>query len=465
MAASGKTASSAFLTKYEGSAKKAMFYTCCACIGAFSFGYTIGYSSPAIPSMIKDGILVGADAGWFGSLMTVGALFGGPVGGCFVEKLGRKRAIFMSSLPFLFGYGVLIFAHSMMYLFIGRFLTGFGSGMVTVCAPVYVAEIATKSKRGVLGSCVQLFIVIGISFSYILGMFKGWKEMAYIAYAPALLSAAAALALPESPRWLLARNRKLDAAHALAAVRDAHVDVQDELREMEEGLDTKTEMSWSEFLGRAELKQPLFICIMIMVFQQLSGINAVMFYTVSIFNTAIPEFAHAATVVIGFVQVVATLIACLLMDRVGRKKLLIIAGIIMAVTLAVFGLSYKLLAAKVLPDLLSKWLPVACLTCYIIGFSLGWGPIPGLLMSELFPAQGKGTAGAISVFFNWLTAFFVTKEFMGLQIMLGDDGVFYFFSICCVLSVWYVWKFLPETKGKSLEDIELYFLSRGPTKV
>ena len=452
-------------SKYEGSVRNMLFCTICACLGALNFGFTIGYSSPAIPSMVKHGVLLEENAGLFGSLMTVGALIGGPVAGWFVEKMGRKRTILLSALPFFLGYGSLVSAQSVSYLYVGRFLTGIGSGMITVCVPMYVAEIATKSRRGVLGSCVQLFIVLGIFLAYCLGLDKEWKEMAHIALLPVVLSAVAACLIPETPRWLLARNRKVDARHALSAVRDAHADVQEELRDIEEGLDTREEMSWSEFFGREELKRPLFLCVVVMVCQQVSGINAVMFYTVSIFSTAIPEYAYAATVFIGLVQVIATLIACLLMDHTGRRKLLIVAGSVMAVTLFCFGLYYNLAAGDVFPQFLKVWIPVVCLTCYIIGFSLGWGPVPMLVMSEIFPARGRGMAAAVAILCNWLTAFFVTKEFQTLQTTLGQDGVFYFFSICCMFGVWFVWKFLPETKGKSLEDIELYFLGRSVSRV
>ena len=104
--------------------------------------------------------------------------------------------------------------------------------------------------------------------------------------------------------------------------------------------------------------------------------------------------------------------------------------------------------------------PIVCLTVYIIGFSLGWGPIPMLIMSEIFPAKGRGTAGAIVIFVNWLTAFFITNQFMVMQSTLGQDGVFSLFGLLCIFGVWFVWKFLPETKGKSLEDSELYFLGK-----
>lgn len=397
--------------------------------------------------------------------MTVGALVGGPLGGWFIEKLGRKRTILLSNIPFLFGYCLMIAASNVWYLFIGRLLTGLGSGMTTVAVPMYIAEIATKSRRGQLGSCVQLFIVIGISLAYMLGLTLEWREMANVALIPAILAIVASFMIPETPRWLLVMNRKLDARQALAAVRDPHADVQDELKDIEEGLDdNKEDMSWSEFFSKPELTRPLFITAVIMVIQQFSGINAVMFYTVSIFESAIPGQAYVATNIIGLVQVAATLMACMLMDRTGRKKLLMLAGIVMSLTLFAFGLYYKLSEKKVLPEAVNAWIPVVCLTVYIIGFSLGWGPIPMLLMSEIFPTRGRGTAGALVIFCNWLCAFFITKEFMTLQMMLGKDGVFYFFSACCSAGVWFVYKYLPETKGKSLEDIELYFLGRSMVK-
>lgn len=453
-------------SKYEGSIKNLVFCTLCACIGALNFGFTIGYSSPAIPTMIKRGVLKPEASGWFGSLMTVGALLGGPFGGYCIEKIGRKKTILLSALPFLVGYGVITSAQEPHHLFIGRFLTGIGSGAVTVCVPMYIAEISTKSKRGVMGSCVQLMIVIGICIAYMLpGVSFEWREMANVGIFLGAVTIIGAFAIPETPRWLLARSKKLEAAQALAAVRDSHADVQDELHDIEEGLDMQEELSWGEFFKRPELKRPLILSIVVMMFQQTSGINAVMFYSTSILETAIQDKAYEGTVIIGFVQVVATLAACLLMDRAGRKKLLVIAGSVMAFTHFLFGLYYRYLFNSTSYKVLSTWFPIVCLTIFIIGFSLGWGPIPMLIMSEIFPSRGKGTAGAIAIFCNWLTAFLVTKEFLTMQAVLGNDGVFYLFSLSCLLSVWFVAKYLPETKGKSLEDIELYFLGRSTLKV
>lgn len=198
---------------------------------------------------------------------------------------------------------------------------------------------------------------------------------------------------------------------------------------------------------------------MIMFFQQFSGINAVMFYTVSIFQSAGYKNSELATVVIGVVQVIATLVACFLMDKMGRKKLLIIAGSTMALTCTTFGYYYYRMSSGTHANI--SWLAITSLIIYIIGFSLGWGPIPMLVMSEIFPAPARGAASGIATFTNWFCAFLITKEFIAFQELFGQAGTFWIFGVCCLFGVMFVSKYLPETKGKSLEDIELYFLGRS----
>ncbi|XP_046344789.2 solute carrier family 2, facilitated glucose transporter member 8-like [Haliotis rufescens] len=407
--------------------------------------------------MIKSGVLNKQNAGWFGSLMTVGEIFGGSSGGWCIEKFGRRKSLMIASVPFLLGWVVMLSSSTLTYLYAGRFLTGFSSGLVTVCVPVYIAEISTKSMRGVLGSCTQLFITIGVLLAYACGLHFDWRGLALIGAIQAVLALVMSFLIPETPRWLLGRNQKAEAIQALKALRDSHMDVQEECRDIEEGLDPQEDFAWSGFLQKPELSRPLFIALMLFTFQQLSGISAVTFYTVLMFESGIPDLAHGATVAVGAIQVVATFAACLLMDRAGRRKLLIIAGIIMSASLFIFGLYYKLQASNSLSSTMNTWLPVCSLMIYIVGFSLGWGPIPMLVMSEIFPSRARGAASSIAILGNWLVAFVVTKEFMTMQTILGQDGTFYLFAMFCLMSVMFVWKYLPETKGKSLEEIEHYF--------
>ncbi|BFZ01827.1 hypothetical protein BsWGS_04866 [Bradybaena similaris] len=449
-------------SKYEGSHKKLILISICALIGAFNFGIAIGYSSPSIPSMIKRGILKPGESDWFASLLTVGALLGGPVGGWLIEKVGRKLSLTFLSIPFAAGFFIIASATAGFHCCFGRFLTGIGSGMVTVCVPVYIAEVATSSMRGVLGSCVQLFVTIGIAAAYILGSLFEWRWLANLCIVPCVLGGALTFFIPETPRYLLKKNRKTDALFALKTLRDPHTNVNEECREIEEKSEAGELTSLSEILKKRELFHPVLLILVVLIFQQLSGINAVMFFTVSILEAAVGEFAYIATVIVGVVQVLGTLMAVFLMDRAGRRKLLNVAGVILSVTLVSFGLYYKLVATGFFGTFLKTWFPVMCLTVYILGFSIGWGPVPMLLMSELIPTRCKGIAGSAAAIASWGSAFLVTSQFSALQNALGSSGVFYLFSACCAVSVWFVSKYIPETKGRSLEDIERHFSSEKP---
>lgn len=447
--------------KFEGSPTRLYVAVACACLTTLCFGFTVGYSSSAIPDLEKEGVLDGGNftggnflSSWFGSLMTIGAIFGGPFGGYSIEKFGRKSTIILSSLLFAVGGLILSNSNTVNALFLGRFITGWACGQVTVCVPVYIAEISTKSLRGLLGSCVQLSITVGILLAYTFGMSLGWSALAFVGTVPAFLATVVMFFFPDTPRWLLMKNRRKDALLALSAIRGPHTAVEEECRDIEEGLDNQESFSFAEF-QKPELSRPLFISLAIVLFQQLSGINAVMFYTVSIFNSAGFKKSAEATVIIGVVQVIATAVACVLMDRAGRRKLLIIAGSVMTLSCGLFGLYFML------PTPAPSWLAIMSLVIYIIGFSLGWGPIPMLIMSEIFPARARGTASGLASFVSWLSAFIITNEFANMNKLMGQAGTFWIFGICCLFSVMFVNKHLPETKGKSLEDIELYFLGRS----
>lgn len=452
--------------KYEGSPKKLALACLGACLGPLSFGYTLGFSSPAIPEMLKLDILGKYQAGWFGSIVTIGAMGGGPLAGWLIEKYGRRKTIALISLPFLLGWSLIASSTNYLILYLGRIFCGLASGMVCVACPVYIAEVTIKSLRGLLGSCVQLNITIGILIAYLLGMRFSYVQMAKIGLLTPIISLAITFFfLPETPRWLLLRNRRTDALKSLASLRGTHTDIEEECREIEEGLDDQ-QVSLQDMITRPEFKRPLGISAGLMLFQQLTGINAVLFYTVPIFkDSGYEEQSHWASVIIGITQVVCTLLACWLMDRAGRRKLLIFGGVVMGVSTFVLGLYYAMkdYDSSMVTNL--SGMALGSLMIFMIGFSLGWGPIPMLVMSEIFPSQARGKAGACSIFISWFSAFIVTKEFITFKDTIGPAETFWGFSICCFVGTFFVWLILPETKGKSLEEIELYFLGRSMLKM
>ncbi|PIK35539.1 hypothetical protein BSL78_27632 [Apostichopus japonicus] len=444
-------------------------------LAPISAGYTIGYSSPAIPQLKNDTILDDNSASWFGSLLNVGAIFGGPVAGFLIGSIGRKATLMACAVPFAVGWALIASVPYVWGLYLGRVLTGFATGMTTLACPIYIAEMASPDNRGFLGSSFQLFITLGILLVYTLGVYLSYVWLAIIGAIFACMLSCFMLPMPDTPSYWLIKHDRHRALAVLHKVRNVNVDVDLECREIEATLDNSdNNVSLSEF-GQRHLFMPLLISLALMFFQQFSGINTVMFYTVTIFqSTGSSIDANTATIVIGAVQVVATLVSVMLMDLVGRKVLLITAGVLMAISSTTFGLYYFLTKDEISPttpsgleDILLGnaksdlgWLSLSSMVIYIIGFSLGLGPIPWLIMSEIFPSKARGLASSIATAFNWTCSFIITKEFLDLENLLHKEGVFWMYAVVCVLEIIFVILFVPETKGKSLEEIEDYFRRR-----
>lgn len=431
-----------------------------AVLGPLSFGFVLGYSSPAIPDLtaIDDPRLkLNSDqASWFGSIVTVGAAAGGLLGGWMVQRMGRKLTLMASSVPFVLGFTVIVAAQSRWMLYVGRALTGLASGITSLVVPLYIAETAHERVRGLLGSCVQLMVVLGIMGVYLAGLVLDWRWLAVCSSIPPTLMLLVMCCMPETPRFLLSRGRRREAEEALRFLRGPHAPVEWESTRIEEAAqDQASGFQLSDLRDPGVLK-PLLLGVFLMVFQQMTGINAIMFYAESIFKQANFQKGDLGSVLVGVVQVLFTAVAAVVMDRAGRKLLLIISGSSMALSTAAFGVYFYLLEQPQPPTQLA-WLALLSMGVFITGFALGWGPIPWLLMSEILPVKVRGFAGAVCVLTNWTMAFVVTKTFQDMMTLLTSAGTFWLFSSMCVLNLVFTVVFVPETKGKTLEQIEALF--------
>lgn len=431
-----------------------------AVLGPLSFGFVLGYSSPAIPNLttIDDPRLrLDSDqASWFGSIVTVGAAVGGLLGGWMVQRMGRKLTLMASSVPFVFGFTVIVAAQSVWMLYLGRVLTGLASGIASLVVPLYISETAHERVRGLLGSCVQLMVVLGIMGVYLAGLVLDWRWLAVCSSIPPTLMLLVMCCMPETPRYLLSRGRRREAEEALRFLRGPNAPVEWESARIEEAAQDQGSGFQLSDLRDPGILKPLLLGVFLMVFQQMTGINAIMFYAESIFEQAHFQNGDLGSVLVGVVQVLFTAVAAVIMDRAGRKLLLIISGSSMALSTAAFGVYFYLLEQPQ-PQTQLAWLALLSMGVFITGFALGWGPIPWLLMSEILPVKVRGFAGAVCVLTNWTMAFVVTKTFQDMMTLLTSAGTFWLFSSMCVLNLIFTVVFVPETKGKTLEQIEALF--------
>ncbi|XP_054466980.1 solute carrier family 2, facilitated glucose transporter member 8 [Anoplopoma fimbria] len=462
----------AYLSKVRN--KNLYLATFVSVLGPMSFGFVLGYSSPAIPELTRIAdprLRLSADqASWFGSIVTVGAAVGGLLGGWMVQKIGRKLSLMFCSLPFVFGFTIIIAAQNVWMLYVGRVLTGLASGVTSLVVPLYISEMAHERVRGTLGSCVQLMVVLGIMGAYLAGLYLDWRWLAICSSIPPTLLMVCMCFMPETPRFLLSQGKRREAEEALRFLRGPDAPVEWECARIEESCDEQGSGFQMSDLKDPGVYKPLVIGVMLMVFQQMTGINAIMFYAENIFEQAHFKDSDLASVIMGLIQVVFTGVAALIMDRAGRKILLIISGVAMAISTTGFGFYFYLISkqngtvsldiqsqAGVEPHTDLAWLALASIAIFISGFALGWGPIPWLIMSEIFPSKVRGVASAACVLTNWSMAFIVTKTFQDMMSLLSSAGTFWLFSSMCMLNLLFTIAFIPETKGKTLEQIEATF--------
>ncbi|XP_020293941.1 facilitated trehalose transporter Tret1-like isoform X2 [Pseudomyrmex gracilis] len=432
-------------------------------------GFASSYTSPALVSMRDNSTTsfeVTKQMGmWIGSLMPLSALFGGVAGGPCIEYFGRKTTILATSIPFIAGWLFITLAQNVPMILVGRVLCGFGVGIASLTLPVYLGETIQTEVRGTLGLMPTVFGNTGILLCFMAGTYLNWRHLALFGASLSIPFMLLMIVIPETPRWYISKNKTKRARKALQWLRSKETDITEELMEIEkthiESERTATQGTIRELFKPNNLK-PLLISLGLMLFQQLSGINAVIFYTVQIFQDAgstIDE--NISTIIIGIVNFISTFIAAFVIDRLGRKMLLYISSVSMAITLFALGGFFYVKSLGIDVTFIG-WLPLFSLIVYVIGFSLGFGPIPWLMMGEILPARIRGLAASIATGFNWTSCFIVTKTFQDIISLIGAHGAFWMFGLIVAMGFFFVIVSVPETRGRSLEEIEKRFT--GPTR-
>jgi sugar porter (SP) family MFS transporter len=426
-----------------------------ASLGGLLFGYDTGVISGALPFLKQTFALSANMQGVATSAVLVGATLGAAFAGSLSDRFGRKWVIVVVALLFVVGALGSAAAPTLTVLLAARAVVGVAIGVASMLTPLYLAEMAPKERRGAIVSLNQFCITFGILVSYLVdyaltGVKGDWRWMLGAGAVPGLVLFLGMLVLPESPRWLAGKGRVDEARLALRRMRAG--DVEAELSELQQDtLKNKGGTPWSAFLNRAA-RRPLIIGVSLAVFQQVTGINTVIYYAPSIFQSAgmsSTSVSILATAGVGLVNVIMTVVAMNLLDRAGRRALLLWGLGGMIAMLVVLALAFTIGTKGAV-----AFITVAAVAVYVGFFAIGLGPVFWLLISEIFPLAVRGRGMSIATVANWGSNFVVTLVFPGVVAALGTAAAFAIFAVLSVGAFIYTYLQVPETNGKSLEEIE-----------
>lgn len=454
-----------------------------AATGGLLFGFDTGVISGALPFLRESWDLSSGQQEWITTAVLIGAFAGAFFGGRFTDLLGRKKIIIIASVIFAVGSILCGAAANSTILVISRIIIGVAIGISSIAVPLYISEISPAQYRGALVSSFQLMITIGIVASYFSDLAFAdeanafsWRWMFYVGVFPALILFIGMIFMPETPRWLLSKGRTKEGESVLAKVEkpdELEASLSNIRKEIERD---KTAAKLKDIFSKT-WRVPVFIAIGIMFVQQFVGINTVIYYAPTIFLFAGftgAKAAIAATVSVGIVNVLATVVSMFLIDRIGRRKLYFIGLVGMCISLIALGAFF--IFKDALGDALS-WATVASVLVYIIFFAISLGPLGWLIISEIFPTKYRGVGVSIGAFSNWFFNAIVAFTFLKLAWLFTGDGMeitkevfvdgisktqtdpnpggaFLVYAAVAIVGIIWGLKYIPETKGKSLEHIE-----------
>jgi len=428
-----------------------------AALGGVLYGYDMGIIAAAALFVKHTFTLSALMEEWVVSIVLIGAMIGAIVGGAVADRIGRRATLVWAAGIFIVGSLLAPLSTSVAMLIVARAIIGIGIGFTSVTAPVYVSELAPPQSRGMLIGLYQFALTVGIALANLVGYWlaaqQAWRLMFGVAVVPTLFFLIVILTVPESPRWLFAHARPKDAEAVLRSYTD-DVGAQQFLADIEEGLRTPLEQSWSALWSPA-VRGALFIAVGLTVLQQVTGINTIIYYGPQIFELA-GSASHAsaifATLLVAVVNVLATVVGIALVDRIGRKPLLY-AGV-SGMTVALFALSFAFNHTGALGASLGA-VAIACLMVYIACFAFSLGAIAWILVAEVFPLRVRGRGVAAGTLFSGIANFAVSLTFLSLINSLGSAGTFAIYGTLSIATLVFVRFVVPETCGRDLESISV----------
>ncbi|SDN49364.1 MFS transporter, sugar porter (SP) family [Klenkia soli] len=424
-------------------------------VGGILFGYDTGVIGGVLPNISDDFTLdTPFLQGTVVSILLVGAAVGALVAGRVADTLGRRRAIIATSLVFVVGLLLSIVAPAFWVLLLSRFLIGVGVGSASFVVPVYIGEIAPPERRGALVSLNQLSVTMGILVSQLVAYFLAgsgdWRISVGLALLPAVVLGLGMIREPESPAWLVRQGRDEDARAVLRTLRDSEEAITEEIDDIR-GTATEEEKGQQRSLLAPKLRPALMLGVTLAIVQQITGVNTVIYFAPTVLENAGlgPQAALLALLVVGLTNVVMTIVAIKVIDRVGRRALLIwgMSGMVLGLAGLAVAFLFDIAGAGAIAT-------TVVLAFYVGSFAVSLGPVVWLLISEIFPLAVRGRASSVATMANWVANFVVAVSYLSIISAIGETATFGVYAVITVLSLVYVVKAVPETKNRSLADIE-----------
>lgn len=429
-------------------------------LGGLLFGYDTAVISGAIGFLETKFSLDVNQKGFAVSSAIFGCILGVAVSGNLADKVGRKNSLLLTALLFLISAIASAIAYSYIFFVVARIIGGIGVGAASMLSPLYISEISPANKRGTLVTLYQLAIVLGINivffFNYKVAQYSteawnvdfGWRYMVGSEVVPAMLFFIALLIVPESPRWLLKKGREEEALNVLTKV-----NTEEQAKKVLQDIDLalKKEKGTFKELFEPGLRMAMLIGIILALFSQITGINSIMYYAPEILKSAGfgVDSALMQTVIIGVVNTIFTFVAIKYIDDLGRRTLLLWGASGMVLCLFGIGLLYQLAFTD------GPWLLILILG-FVGCFAMSLGPIPWVIISEIFPTKMRGTAMSLAIVVLWVGVVIIS-QFTPVLLKMGESITFWIFMINAILFLIFTVRFIPETKGKTLEEIEQYW--------
>jgi MFS transporter, SP family, galactose:H+ symporter len=397
------------------------------------------------------------------SAMLLGAAGGATVAGRVGERFGRRSSVVIAAIVFVVGALVCALAPTTAVLVIGRVVAGVGVGMASTSAPVYISEVSPQRLRGALLTMFQLAVTVGILASFLVALVlepgAHWRAMFAISAIPGVILAIGMYLVPPSPRWLVERGRVEEASAVLVHLRGEGVDVEIEMVEIRTAAAHPTG-SWHELL-QPGIRLALIVGVGLAILQQITGINAVLYYAPTIFRSAGLESESSAILAgagLGLVNVVFTVVAIRLIDRLGRRTLLLAGSVGMIVGLFALGLSFAL---PHLSSTTSATIAIAGTAFYLAAFAVSLGPIVWVLNAEIYPLSVRSLANGTASLAHWVANFLVVLTFLPLIHLIGSAAMYWIYAGITLAGIGFIAAYVPETRDRSLESIEEYWRDRA----